>query len=273
MNKSGKADTDTARPLPTNDDALDTSSTSSTSGGSCHFQEHWLKLFAWIVHADGKMFCISCKRVCARNSLTSGRANFKTSAIKDHMKTSDHINALKVPGLQINKTRVEAALLSKKKAAGHAVRAMHWIIQEDIPIAKYPTLMELLRQYEVQDIRELNVTSQVTYSSRHTATDLLQVFSEQVDEEALQQLTESPFIAVLAEETTDITTKKTVRLYVKTADKILKVKTRFLTNVQLNSGSGQAIADAIEKEMNSRGISPERIRAVLLKNYYSLRFI
>ena len=133
--------------------------------------------------------------------------------------------------------------------------------------------MELLRQYEVQDIRELNVTSQVTYSSRHTATDLLQVFSEQVDEEALQQLTESPFIAVLAEETTDITTKKTVRLYVKTADKILKVKTRFLTNVQLNSGSGQAIADAIEKEMNSRGISPERIRAVLLKNYYSLRFI
>ena len=66
------------------------------------------------------------------NSFTSGCANFKTSAIKDHMKTSDHINALQVPGPQINKTRVEAALLSKKeKAAGHAVRAMHWIIQED----------------------------------------------------------------------------------------------------------------------------------------------
>ena len=45
--------------------------------------------------------------------------------------------------------------------------------------------MELLREYEVQDIREMNVTSQVTYSSRHTATDLLEVFSEQVDEEAL----------------------------------------------------------------------------------------
>ena len=121
------------------------------------------------------------------------------------MKTSDHINALQVPlpALQINKTRVEAALLSKEeKAAGHAVRAMHWIIQEDLPIAKYPRLMELLREYEVQDIRELNVTSQVTYSSRHTATDLLEVFSEQVDEEALQQLTESPSIAVLADETT-----------------------------------------------------------------------
>ena len=51
-------------------------------------------------------------------------------------------------------------------------------------------------------------------------------------------------------------------LYLKTADKTLKVKTRFLTNVQLNSGSGQAIADAIEKEMNSRGISPERIIAL-----------
>ena len=170
---------------------------------------------------------------------------------------------LQVSGLQINKTRVEAALLSKKeKVAGHAVRAVHWIIQEGLPIAKYPRLMELLREYEVQDITELNVTSQVTYSSRHTATDLLEVFSEQVDEEALQQLTESPFIAVLADETTDITTKKRVGLYVKTADKTLKVKTRFLTNVQLNSGSEQAIAHAIEKEMNSRGISPERIIAL-----------
>ena len=90
------------------------------------------------MHEDGKMFFISCKRVGAQNSFTSGCANFKTSAIKDHMKTSDHINALQVPGLQINKTRVEAALLSKKKAAGHAVRAMHWIIQEALPIARYP---------------------------------------------------------------------------------------------------------------------------------------
>ena len=117
--------------------------------------------------------------------------------------------------------------------------------------------MELLREYEVQDIRELNVTSQVTYSSRHTATDLLEVFSEQVDKEALQQLTESPFIAVLADETTDIKTKKRMGLYVKTADKTLKVKTRFLTNVQLNSGSGQAIADAIEKEMNREVFLPK----------------
>ena len=122
LNKSGEADTDTARPPPTDDDALDTS---STSGGSRHFQEHWFKLFPWIVHEDGKMFCISCKRVGARNSFTSGCANFKTSAIKDHMKTSDYIKALQVPGLQINKTRVEAALLSKKEeAAGHAVRAI-----------------------------------------------------------------------------------------------------------------------------------------------------
>ena len=152
MNKSGEADTDTARPPPTDDNALDTSSTSSTSGGSRHFQEHWLKLFPWIVHEDGKMFCISCKKVGALNLFTSGCANFKTSAIKDHMKTSDHINALQVPGLKINKTRVEAAMLSKKeKAAGHAVRAMHWMIQEDLPIAKYPRLMELLGEYEVQD--------------------------------------------------------------------------------------------------------------------------
>ena len=146
LNKSGKADTDTARPPPTDDDALDTSSTSSTSGSSRHFQEHWLKLLPWIVHEDGKMFCISCKRVGAWNSFTNGCANFKTSAIKDHMKTSDHINTLQVLGLQINKTRAEAALLLKKeKAAGHAVRAMQWINQEDLPIAKYPRLTELLR--------------------------------------------------------------------------------------------------------------------------------
>ena len=55
LNKCGEADTDTARAPPTDDDALDTSSTSSISGGSRHFQEHWLKLFPWIVHEDGKM--------------------------------------------------------------------------------------------------------------------------------------------------------------------------------------------------------------------------
>ena len=55
---------------------------------------------------------------------------------------------------------------------GRAVRAMHWIVAEDLALSKFTPFVQVLEEYDVADIKELKVSStQVNYTSRTTATE------------------------------------------------------------------------------------------------------
>ena len=163
------------------------------------------------------MFCKVCKRDrVAKNSFTTrGCANLRKSAITEHSETADHRRALQTPELVRNRERVELSQLSREEnAISHAIRGLHWMIKEDMPLAKYPSFLGLLNEYPISDLDILNVSQTANYSTRDTATDILETLAEDDDDEANSLLKEAPFISVLADESTDLMVKKRMGVFV-----------------------------------------------------------
>ena len=172
----------------------------------------WFKLFPWLTYdkEEKVMRCTVCMEdKVAKNSFTRGCSNFRKSALTEHAATLDHRNALKTPVHRSNQEEVAKNVLTKEEnGIAQAVKAVHWIVSEDLPLSKYDSFMSLMAEYEVTDVDKLKVSESASYTSRYTANDILEVLAEDVDAQAGKQLDESRLLSVLADETTDITVRK-----------------------------------------------------------------
>ena len=251
--------------------SVSTTDASKTTGSSRpkterRFQESWKSQFPWLIFDKEKasMFCSVCQSAgIARNSFTEGCSNLRKSAIEDHILTADHKRALDVPHQQQNKEKCQKVILTQQeKGMAAAVRAVHWIIQEDLALSKYPSVMQLLKESGAAHVEHLSVSKGTHYDTRHTAYEILECLAEEVDQHAREELSASPFVAVMADETTDITVKKRLGLYVRTISPDMEPKTRFITNLSVPDGSGKTIADAISTVLLEYGVPPEKIIAL-----------
>ena len=240
---------------------------SKKSSASRVFKPLWKHQFPWMTYDEEQnvMFCSLCVAAgIARNSFTLGCSNFRTSALKDHMQTTDHRHALEVPKQQQNKAACEGIMLTKQeKGMMTAVRAVNWLIKEDQPLAKFPSIMALLKESGAANMEVLDVSGGVHYNTRRTADEVLECLSECVAEEAKSALSASPFVSVMADETTDITVKKRLGVYVRTVDpETMEPKTRFLANVSITDGTGKSMDDAINTLLNENGLPANKIIAL-----------
>ena len=87
------------------------------------------------------------------------------------------------------------------------MKAVHWIVSEDLPLSKYDSFTSLMTECKVTDVDKLKVSESVSYTSRYTANDILEVLAEDIDAQAGKQLDESRLSSVLADETPDISQK------------------------------------------------------------------
>ena len=208
----------------------------------------WFKLFPWLTYdkEEKVMRCTVCMEdKVAKNSFTWWCSNFRKSALTEHVATLDHKNALKTPVQRSNQEEVAKIVLTKEEnGIAQAVKAVHWIVSEDLPLSKYGSFMSLMAEYEATDVDKLKVSESASYTSRYTANDILEVLAVDVYAQAGKQLDESRLLSALADETTDITVRKRMGIYVRTLDKDFVPYTRFLTNIHIDSGTGEAIATA-----------------------------
>jgi hypothetical protein len=224
----------------------------------------WFKLFPWLVAQDGLMFCRVCQEDgVAKNSFTKGCSNFRKSALADHSLTVDHQNALKTPIHQSNTDKLNVILMTEEeRAVAQAVKAVHWIVMEDLPLSKYPSLVSFMNELHVDDIEKLNVSKNVSYNSRKTAYEILEAMADRIDDKVTEELQASPVITVLADETTDITVTKRMGIYARLIDSDMTPKTRFVTNRQVENGTAVTLKAEIMEEMASRGVPVSKLVAL-----------
>ena len=79
--------------------------------------------------------------------------------------------------------------------------AMH-IVKEDLPFAKYESLIEFKK------LQELKMADNVSYGSRSAADDFLTAISDVIDEGLNELLHGTKYISILIDENTDIKTEK-----------------------------------------------------------------
>ena len=155
------------------------------------------------------MLCKLCLVHGRKNSFTSGCLNFRHSSFLDHLKTSDHKLARLAPeSIDNNKKAVLKLGCAEELVAKIALKVVHWMIMEDLPLNKFSSLMKLLRELEVPNVDKLHISNNATYESYESAIDFLKSLASSAEESLKSKLELSSTVTVLADESTDINTKR-----------------------------------------------------------------
>ncbi len=104
------------------------------------------------------------------------------------------------------------------------------------------------------------MSSKTSYDSSYSALEFLEACNDVVAEEMEVKLAASPYVTVLADESTDIAVNKRLVIYAQlTNPSTMEASTEYVCNIQLGVGTGVAVAGAIFKEMEDRNVPPRKI--------------
>ena len=125
-----------------------------------------------------------------KNSFTTGCANLRKSALEDHQDRKDHVHATKQHNaLQRSNEIIEQRILSDmEKGIAVAVRAAHWVVNENLPIVKFESLMNLLRSLETPNLELLTFHEKCHYEN----SEAFYVFFKSFEIEFAEQFRISP---------------------------------------------------------------------------------
>ena len=241
----------------------DSSVSSSTTPTVRNVVTSWFTEFPWLTVRDGKMYCTACvEDGIVSNVFVKGCANIRKSALSDHIRSRDHKKALISTSDKKQSEDSQTIIFSEQElGVCTAARLVHTIIQEDLAFTKYEPLIELLEEVKAEGIGALHTgdLSGTNYRSRKTAHGFLEIFANDVDTYAVQDLENAEYISVLGDESDDICTKKRLNFYVRLVDSDLNSKTRFLANVNIADGTGRTVKDAMWQELKSKNVKFEKI--------------
>ena len=258
QNQNGPSDTPQT---PSEDETADVSDEKSSEKRD--FQPRWLNEHHWLNYdkTTNKMFCNLCLSIGAKNALTSGTDNFKTSTLHRHVTHRDHKRALIAPKEGENMKRaVNKALTKEEKGITVALKMVYWLTQEGMPLTKYGSLLRLMKSCETPYLENLKVSDKIDYSSLTTATGLLDALSNVIDADTVKKMKDSPVITVLTDESTDIIVHHKLCINVRIVDPVtLSPSTLFLTDVRIEKATGQGIFSEIESQLKMRNIPIKKV--------------
>ena len=221
-----------------------------------HFLVKWLTDFKWLRYEeeDNYMFCNLCTEYNKSTSMHKSQkcTNFQKSTLVRHAASKEHESCHNIPALQRDLKQSQQKVSSQQdKAAITLLKSTHWLAQEGLPLSKFESLTTLMTELGVPELAVLQQKpdSRYTYSSRYMATEMLSSLAECVDSLLKKAVAESPFVTVLADESTDITNHKRLVVYIQTLDANFKPRTYFVTNKECKDATGAGIASAIEEIM------------------------
>lgn len=115
---------------------------------------------------------------------------------------------------RVNNTRVvEKQDKAEDLAAKLALKVVHWMVMEDLPLNKFSSLMQLLKELQVPNIDKLQLSDKLKYDSYTSAVEFLKALASSADEALQSKLESSTTVTVLADESTDISTHKKLVIY------------------------------------------------------------
>ncbi|KAL3879845.1 hypothetical protein ACJMK2_032124 [Sinanodonta woodiana] len=189
------------------------------------FQPKWLKTYSWLRYDNGGanknedfMFCEICtdnKKVNGMNKIAKNR-NFQNSTLTRHADLADHKLCLIAPELRTNFEKCSAKLTSDQdKAITVLLKVVKWMADEDIPLNKFKSFVNLLHELGVQDLDVLR-KSNINYESSVTASELLESLAEFANNAVTITMKKSPVVTLLADESNDISNRKRLVMYAQT---------------------------------------------------------
>ena len=151
------------------------------------------------------MYCEVCIKTGKINAFTTGCTTYKTSSMIRHEATADHKVSVAAPKFNNNMTTaINNAKCKQDEAIIKTLKLVNWLACENVPLSKFQSVMNLLKELRVPGLGSLNISDRIDYSSYYTANELLEAISDVLDFKNTTLLKESPYISVFADESTDI---------------------------------------------------------------------
>lgn len=137
------------------------------------FNHHWIddKItfcsktgFNWLIYEEGRgMFCYLCRKHNVANTKNKSKkfnveaaVRFKKKAVEDHANSQQHKDAIAAELLSRVSTfheEIERKEKTKDDVYHNAFTAMYWLAKEEIANKKFTSLLELLEQLGLKDMR------------------------------------------------------------------------------------------------------------------------
>lgn len=110
-----------------------------------------------------------------------------------------------------------------------------------------------------ESIKELSSAKNATYRSRTIAEEMQQAIADTIHSEIIDDMKKANFIAVMTDESTDISVTGKLIVYVRFVDEEFNVRSHFLGNFNVSEKDAATITDCITKALSERGVSPDKI--------------
>ena len=224
------------------------------------FCDDWLVKYDWLYLENGKMKCHPCVNTRQNNPFSgSGCTNFRNSTLVRHQKTSAHTDALKGLKLQsdmkksMKKAEHEQIQLQKSslKSQRHIVqlRTVYCMAKNGISARNFEPLMKL---------QQVNGCTHADdyYKKPEIVCEMETVLSDQIEKSLLKNITNSPYIGLMLDETCDITVEKKLVIYCRYI-KEGQVYTAYVGNKTVTDCTAEGLKVALCDFLQSSGILPE----------------
>ena len=129
-----------------------------------------------------------------------------------------------------------------------ALKAAFGLVQEDLAITNVESLVNFLTEMKCPDIGNLKIKDYASYTSDKAAEEFIHAIACIVRKKVDSKLTNSPYVSLLCDETTDISVSKKLSVYCRIIDPLdFQPSTHYLCNVEVPNGTGQAIYKELKK--------------------------
>ncbi len=152
-------------------------------------------------------------------------------------------------------------LSGKNEAITMAMKTIYWLVKEGVAVSKFQSLMKLIENLECPYVSTLSKPSGgLQYTSESAAWDLVKAEAAVIAATIKKKIKDSPFISILADESTDISVEKKLAICVNVIDPLtFQQSTHFAANRDLQNGSGQSIASEIISQVQEWGIPMSQV--------------
>ena len=154
---------------------------------------------------------------------------------------------------------------AREKAVGEqaqgiitAMKGVYWLAKEEVATHKYSSLVDLFEDVGVESVKKMKVGENATYRSHHTAEGMQQSIHTVLQKEVDTLVQGSPFVSLLIDESTDISTTENLIIYSKLLNNF-NPETHLLGNVHIPNGQAATVTQIVKDILASRHVDEKKL--------------
>ena len=152
----------------------------------------------------------------------------------------------------------EKAVAEQAQGIITAMKGVYWLAKEEVATHKYSSLLDLFEDVGVESVKKMKAGENATYRSHHTAEGMQQIIYTAIQKEVDTLVQGSPFVSLLIDESTDISTTENLIIYIKLLN-YFNPETHLLGNVHIPNGQAATVTQIVKDILASRHVDEKKV--------------